>query len=62
MDRAAYASDPAQSRGREFPIASDITRGEIRPMLAATFPLSDLRAAQQAFVDKKHTGNIVVVP
>ena len=30
MDRAAYASDPAQSRGREFPIASDITRGEIR--------------------------------
>ena len=30
MDRAAYASDPAQSRGREFPIASDITRGEVR--------------------------------
>ena len=30
MDRAAYASDPAQSRGREFPVASAVTRGEIR--------------------------------
>ena len=39
-----------------------IERGEIRPVLAASYPLSDLREAQQAFIDKKHTGNIVVVP
>lgn len=39
-----------------------IERGEIRPMLAATYPLKDLHVAQQAFVDKKHTGNIVVCP
>lgn len=39
-----------------------IERGEIRPMLAASYPLRDLRAAQQAFIDKKHTGNIVVTP
>ena len=39
-----------------------VERGEIQPMLAATYPLKDFHAAQQAFIDKKHTGNIVVVP
>ncbi len=39
-----------------------IVRGEIRPVLAAVYPLSDLREAQQAFIDKKHTGSIVVAP
>ena len=39
-----------------------IERGEIEPVLAATYPLSELRAAQQAFIDKRHVGNIVVVP
>lgn len=39
-----------------------IERGEIKPMLAATYPLEKLHEAQQAFIDKKHTGNIVVLP
>ncbi len=39
-----------------------IERGEIKPVLAATYPLADLQKAQQAFIDKKHTGNIVVIP
>lgn len=39
-----------------------IERGEIRPMLAATYPLKELQAAQRAFVGKKHAGNIVVIP
>jgi NADPH:quinone reductase-like Zn-dependent oxidoreductase len=39
-----------------------IERGEVRPVLAATYPLSELHAAQQAFIDKTHTGNIVVCP
>lgn len=39
-----------------------IERGEIRPLLAATYPLRDLHAAQTAFIDKRHVGNIVVVP
>ena len=39
-----------------------IERGEVRPVLAATWPLSELRAAQRAFIDKRHVGNIVVVP
>lgn len=37
-----------------------IEAGEVSPVLAATYPLSDLKQAQQAFIDKKHTGNIVV--
>ncbi len=39
-----------------------IERGEVRPVLAATYPLSDLKIAQEAFMSKTHTGNIVVVP
>ncbi|MCV6584482.1 MAG: alcohol dehydrogenase family protein [Marinibacterium sp.] len=39
-----------------------IERGEITPVLAATYPLCDLHAAQSAFIDKRHTGNIVVIP
>jgi NADPH:quinone reductase-like Zn-dependent oxidoreductase len=37
-----------------------IERGEVKPALAATYPLEQLHDAQQAFIDKKHTGNIVV--
>ncbi len=37
-----------------------IEAGEIRPMLAASFPFEKLHDAQRAFVEKKHTGNIVV--
>lgn len=39
-----------------------IEEGSIKPMLAATYPLAELREAQQAFIQKRHTGNIVVVP
>ncbi len=37
-----------------------IARGEVRPLLAASYPLKEFVQAQQAFIDKKHTGNIVV--
>ncbi len=37
-----------------------IVHGEVKPALAATYPLEQLHKAQQAFMDKKHTGNIVV--
>ncbi|PSL22031.1 alcohol dehydrogenase family protein [Shimia abyssi] len=39
-----------------------IEAGEIKPALAATYPLSELRDAQSAFIAKHHTGNIVVIP
>ncbi len=37
-----------------------IERREIRPILAAAYPLEELRAAQTAFISKQHIGNIVV--
>ena len=44
-----------------FPdLVSYIEKGEIKPALAATYPLSELHAAQQAFINKEHVGNIVV--
>ncbi len=39
-----------------------IEAAQIKPMLAATYPLEELRAAQAAFTEKKHVGNIVVMP
>ncbi len=41
-------------------IVSYIERGEIKPLLAKTYPLSQLREAQQAFVEKLHVGNIAI--
>ena len=37
-----------------------IEREEIRPVLAATYPLKDFHSGQTAFIEKKHSGNIVV--
>jgi NADPH:quinone reductase-like Zn-dependent oxidoreductase len=39
-----------------------VERDEVKPMLAATYPMADFLAAQAAFIEKKHTGNIVVIP
>lgn len=39
-----------------------IEAGQVKPALAATYPLRQLREAQTAFMAKKHTGNIVVLP
>jgi NADPH:quinone reductase-like Zn-dependent oxidoreductase len=39
-----------------------IERGEIKPILAATYRLEALQDAQRAFIAKQHTGNIVVTP
>lgn len=37
-----------------------IERQEIRPLLAASYPLRELHTAQEAFIHKQHVGNIVV--
>ena len=39
-----------------------IERGEIRPLVAKTFPLEQIAAAQQEFLEKKHFGNFVLIP
>lgn len=41
-------------------LISYIERGEIKPLLAATYPLSELHQGQRDFIEKKHVGNIVV--
>lgn len=41
-------------------VISYVERGEIRPLVARTFALRDIRAAQQAFLDKGHVGKIVL--
>lgn len=38
-----------------------IEAGEIRPVVAATYPLRDLRAAQEAFLSKTHVGKVGVL-
>ena len=37
-----------------------IERGEIKPLVADTYPLADIHAAQTAFLQKRHVGNIVI--
>ncbi|WP_322889768.1 MULTISPECIES: alcohol dehydrogenase family protein [unclassified Yoonia] len=45
-----------------FPdLISYIERGEIRPLLAATYPLHRIADAQKAFLEKRHVGKIVLV-
>ena len=39
-----------------------IERGEIKPILAATYTLSEIVAAQEAFLKKHHAGKIVLIP
>ena len=46
-----------------FPnLVSYIEKGEIRPLVAKTFSLSEIAAAQKEFLEKKHIGNFVLVP
>ena len=39
-----------------------VERNEIRPLVAASYMLKDMALAQQAFLEKRHTGNLVLVP
>jgi NADPH:quinone reductase-like Zn-dependent oxidoreductase len=37
-----------------------IERGEIKPLIAATYALRDIAVAQAAFLSKQHVGKIVL--
>lgn len=39
-----------------------IERGEIRPVVAQTWPMADIVEAQEAFLSKRHTGKLVLIP
>jgi NADPH:quinone reductase-like Zn-dependent oxidoreductase len=46
-----------------FPnLISYIEKGEIRPLLAGTYPLARIADAQREFMRKRHIGNFVLVP
>ena len=68
MPSASHAVDRAEEKlaERERQWAAEkaareyIRRGEVRPVVAATYPLSDFHAAQEAFVAKAHTGAMVI--
>lgn len=46
-----------------FPsLISYIEGGEIRPLLAAVYPLERIAEAQRAFMEKEHIGKIVLIP
>ncbi|MGB0384046.1 MAG: alcohol dehydrogenase family protein [Ardenticatenaceae bacterium] len=39
-----------------------VEQGEIRPIVAQTYPLSEIHQAQKDFLAKKHVGKLVLVP
>jgi NADPH:quinone reductase-like Zn-dependent oxidoreductase len=43
-------------------LISYIEKGEIKPLLAKTFPLKKIVEAQREFTDKKHVGKFVLIP
>ena len=49
--------------GAVFPdLIRYIEAGEIRPILARTFPLAEIVAAQREFSRKEYAGNFVLIP
>jgi NADPH:quinone reductase-like Zn-dependent oxidoreductase len=46
-----------------FPaVISAIERGEVRPPVAATFPLERIAEAQRRLLEKRHVGSFVLIP
>jgi NADPH:quinone reductase-like Zn-dependent oxidoreductase len=41
-------------------LVGHIARGEVRPLVCATFPLARIEAAQRLFLEKRHVGKIVL--
>ena len=39
-----------------------VERGEVRPVVARTHPLAEIAPAQEAFLAKKHSGKLVLIP
>jgi NADPH:quinone reductase-like Zn-dependent oxidoreductase len=43
-------------------VISYIEANEIRPLVAKTYPMEEINAAQADFVAKKFTGKLVLIP
>ena len=51
-----------QGEGVIESLVSYIERGEVRPVVAKTYPLADIVIAQTEFLAKRYTGKLVLVP
>ena len=51
-----------QSRDVFADLIGYIERDEIRPVVAATYPLADIARAQADFITKQHVGKLVLIP
>lgn len=64
--RTLYLNDITMHGCTQFPagvfadLVDYIERAEIRPIVAGTFPLEEIGAAQRMFLDKSHIGSIVL--
>jgi NADPH:quinone reductase-like Zn-dependent oxidoreductase len=43
-------------------VISYVERGEIRPLLGRTYPMLDIVEAQRDFLERRHVGNVVLLP
>jgi NADPH:quinone reductase-like Zn-dependent oxidoreductase len=43
-------------------LAADAVAGRVRPRVAASYPLGEIAAAQEAFARSAHVGKIVLLP
>jgi NADPH:quinone reductase-like Zn-dependent oxidoreductase len=43
-------------------LVSYVERGEVRPVVANTYPLAEITQAQEDFLSKRHTGKLVLIP
>jgi NADPH:quinone reductase-like Zn-dependent oxidoreductase len=62
LNDLVFTGAPIIPAGLFAELVGYIERGEIKPLLAGTWPLEALREAQTAFLKKQHVGNFVVVP
>ena len=66
--RSLYLKDLALIGATEVPadvfenVIRYIENNEIQPVLSEVFALDEIHAAQRCFLEKKHCGNIVIVP
>ncbi len=47
---------------RDADLLASLERDEIRPLVAQTFALADIAAAQSEFLEKRHVGKFVLSP
>ena len=52
----------AQSREGFLRLVALANSGALKPLVAKTFPLHEIVAAQQAFLSKQHVGKIIMIP